>query len=313
MTEQFLFSGDTAEELEPPSREPFHVLIVDDDKEVHVITQMALSDISFAGAKIQFHSAYSAKEAKIKLQDYPYFALILLDVVMETEHSGLELARWIRQELQNHTIRIVLRTGQPGHAPEEEIIASYDIDDYKEKTELTYRKLVTLMYSSLRSFASLQRMTHYQQRAEEITQTSTHLYSIDQREQFFQTVLEQFIHYFTLHQAGTAHSKTLQAYLATGETGGLFTIKYATPDFQKHIGKPVRPELNQKIEDYLRMHNKPSGHLKYHDACLSYYRTTRGQVHVVCMEGTGELSTTDQHLLQFLIDSIALAIEHTGL
>ena len=81
--------------------------------------------------------------------------MTLLDVVMETDHAGLDVARWIRQELQNRLIRIVLRTGQPGQAPEEDVIARYDIDDYKEKTELTYRKLVTLMYSCLRAYRDL--------------------------------------------------------------------------------------------------------------------------------------------------------------
>lgn len=65
--------------------------------------------------------------------DNPDVAVCLLDVVMETEHAGLETANAIRSMLKNTFVRIVLRTGQPGQAPEETIIAEYDINDYKEK------------------------------------------------------------------------------------------------------------------------------------------------------------------------------------
>ena len=138
--EDFLFADDSKTIEVAGATEPFHILIVDDDEEIHVITKMALGDFKLDQRPLQFHSAYSAAEAKEVLQARDDFALMLLDVVMEDDHAGLNVARWTREQLGNRLIRIVLRTGQPGQAPEEEVIAKYDIDDYKEKTELTYRK-----------------------------------------------------------------------------------------------------------------------------------------------------------------------------
>jgi PAS domain S-box-containing protein len=89
------------------------------------------------------------------MRQHPDVALVLLDVVMEEDDSGLKVARFIREELCNHFVRIVLRTGQPGQAPEEDVIVGYDINDYKEKTELTSKKLFTLMYSGLRAYRDI--------------------------------------------------------------------------------------------------------------------------------------------------------------
>jgi len=136
-------------------RRAWKVLIVDDDAAVHQVTKMVMSGFQFDGKPVEFISAYSGEEACRLVADIDDLALILLDVVMETDHAGLEAARYIRQELNNHTTRIVLRTGQPGQAPEDDVIRNYDINDYKDKTELTKTKLVTLFYSALRSYRDI--------------------------------------------------------------------------------------------------------------------------------------------------------------
>ncbi len=131
------------------------LLIVDDEKEVHVMTKLVLSDYSYEGSTLEFLSAYSGEEAKQLIWDHPDAACILLDVVMETNDAGLEVARFIREDTRNDKIRIILRTGQPGKAPEKEIILNYDINDYKEKTELTTQKLFTSITTALRSYNHL--------------------------------------------------------------------------------------------------------------------------------------------------------------
>lgn len=131
------------------------VLIVDDDLDVHAVTRLALHKIRFKGRSLKFLSAYSRKEAYAVLRDTPDIALVLLDVVMETDDAGLSLARQIRGELNNQLVRVVLRTGQPGQAPEQRVVIEYDINDYKSKTELTSQKLFTTVVSSLRAYDSL--------------------------------------------------------------------------------------------------------------------------------------------------------------
>jgi len=133
----------------------FKLLIVDDENEIHVMTRLVLSDYSYNGSTLEFLSAYSGTEAKQLVKDHPDAACMLLDVVMETNEAGLEVARFIREEEKNDKLRIILRTGQPGKAPEKKIILNYDINDYKEKTELTSQKLFTTITTALRSYSHL--------------------------------------------------------------------------------------------------------------------------------------------------------------
>ena len=109
------------------------ILVVDDDVEVHNVTGLVLSDFTFEGKSLSFISAYSAQEAKQLIQAHPDTAIILLDVVMETENAGLQVVKYIREELDNQLVRIIVRTGQPGRAPESVVVVNYGIDDYKTK------------------------------------------------------------------------------------------------------------------------------------------------------------------------------------
>lgn len=131
---------------------PWKMIIVDDEEDVHWITRRVLRDYHYANRGLEFISAYTGQEAKQLLRDHPGAALILLDVVMETDDTGLQIVRFIREELNNDLIRIVLRTGQPGKAPEREIVTQFDINDYKEKTELTADKLFSTVTASLRTY-----------------------------------------------------------------------------------------------------------------------------------------------------------------
>lgn len=142
--------------------QPWIVLVVDDDPSVHEITRVVLEKVTFRERGLVLLSAMSAKEAWKILQSRDDVAVILLDVVMETEDAGLRLVRRIREELRNEETRIILRTGQPGQAPERDVIIGYDINDYKSKTELSSQKLFTATISALRAYSDLQQILAYQ-------------------------------------------------------------------------------------------------------------------------------------------------------
>jgi len=154
MDDMFLFSEEDVPTV-AISKPPWKVLVVDDEKDVHAVTTLALGSFEFHERELELLHAYSAAHAKEILAQESDIALILLDVVMETDQAGLELAAYIRKELNNHSVRIVLRTGQPGQAPEHQVIRDYDINDYKNKTELTSAKLYTILYSNLRSYKDI--------------------------------------------------------------------------------------------------------------------------------------------------------------
>lgn len=134
---------------------PWCVLLVDDDAEVHDVTRLALRKFEFQQRGLELLSAYSAREAQHVFQTRKDIALAVVDVVMETEHAGLELVRWLRETDLSPLTRLVLRTGQAGLAPEEQVIRQFDIDAYKEKTELTTLKLRSVLYTSLRNYRAL--------------------------------------------------------------------------------------------------------------------------------------------------------------
>lgn len=162
--DDMLFAEET--EAEPPEAS-WKILIVDDEAEVHNITKLALDDVTFERRSLNFISAYSAKEAQLIIQAHPDIAVILLDVVMETEDAGLQLIHYVRKDLQNRTTRIILRTGQPGQAPEDIVVVNYGIDDYRTKTELTARKLFISVITALRAFSTMTQIVEVTQRLDE--------------------------------------------------------------------------------------------------------------------------------------------------
>lgn len=150
-----VFAEETSPPPSTPAFPPWKVMIVDDEEGVHRITQRVLEDFVFEDRPLMFLNAYTGEEAIRLIQEHPDTALILLDVVMESEHAGLEVVRYIRRELHNDFVRILLRTGQPGQAPERSVIVEYDINDYKLKSTLTDQGLYTMMVSGLRAYRDL--------------------------------------------------------------------------------------------------------------------------------------------------------------
>ena len=133
----------------------WRLLIVDDEPDVHRATAFALAGITILGRPLEFLYAFSAAEAVAILKSEKDIAVILLDVVMEREDAGLALVRTIRNDLNLKEVRIILRTGQPGYAPEIETIHDFDINDYKTKSELTRTKLYASVTAALRTFEQI--------------------------------------------------------------------------------------------------------------------------------------------------------------
>lgn len=131
------------------------VLIVDDEPDVHEVTRIGLKRFTFDGKNIELVSVYSAEQARKILQNNQDFAVAMIDVVMETEEAGLDLVRFIRKEVGLSHIRLIIRTGQPGKAPERFVIDNFDIDDYKEKTDLTALKMYTVFRSLIKSYRDI--------------------------------------------------------------------------------------------------------------------------------------------------------------
>jgi len=154
--DSLLFSREKDSPVQPEQYgTPWKIIIADDDRDIHSVTDLIFGNFVFQNRRIEFINTYSGKETLSVLKDCRDAAVILLDVVMEENQTGLDVARCIREDLNNRSIRIILRTGQPGQAPEENIITDYDINDYLNKTELTSMRLKSSIITSLRSYKDI--------------------------------------------------------------------------------------------------------------------------------------------------------------
>ncbi|WP_225984514.1 putative bifunctional diguanylate cyclase/phosphodiesterase [Noviherbaspirillum aerium] len=168
----------------PPASDGWRILIVDDDTDVHTATLFALGKLEMQQRPLEFLHAYSAAEARTILAAESDLAVILLDVVMEREDSGLQLVRHIREELKLSEVRIILRTGQPGYAPEIDAIRDFDINDYKTKSELTRIKLYTAVATAIRSYEQIRAINASRRRLDRIARASTDLMTAHGLENF---------------------------------------------------------------------------------------------------------------------------------
>lgn len=151
---------------------PWNVLLVDDEADVIDVSRMVLEDLEFEGRPLNILTAQSARDAKKIFADTPDIALAFVDVVMESEHAGLELVKFVRETLHNDRTRLILRTGNPGAAPQGDVVRYLEIDDYKEKTDLTAERLSTSVLTSLRGYRNLMARIRVQEGLQAIIESS---------------------------------------------------------------------------------------------------------------------------------------------
>src|ERR1700682_2491597 len=190
---------------EAPAQEPvrrWKIAVIDDEPAVHEGTRFALSDYQLNGQGLEILSAYSAAEGRQLMRSHPDMAVVLLDVIMESDTAGLDLVEFIREDLKNDTVRIILRTGQPGQAPERRVIVDYDINDYKAKTELTADKLFTSLTAALRSYQQLERMVQTRRGLEIIIDAASTLYDFRSMQRLAEGVLTQIASLLNVDCAG---------------------------------------------------------------------------------------------------------------
>ena len=192
--DELLFTDDLAEPEAASSdgtEISWCVVVVDDDESFHVVTRLALRNLTMDGTPIRLAHARSGAEARVVLKNEPDCALVLLDVVMEQDDAGLRVAEWIRAELQNPLVRVVLRTGQSGLAPEERVMQDYDIHDYHSKTELTAQRLRTAVTGAVRAYRDLRTVSLQRRSLEKVIAATSTLFTPAPVEPLLNGILEQ--------------------------------------------------------------------------------------------------------------------------
>ena len=175
--EDLVFAAET--DVTPVVDSPWLILVVDDEPDIHAMTGLILEEVRYRGRALKLLHAYSASEARSVLSGNAAIAVAVIDVVMEEDHAGLHLIRAIRQELGNSEIRLLLRTGQPGRAPQRQVILDYDINDYRSKAELSSDDLVISVVAALRSYEHIVAIeTRVAERTKELLASREHLRAI---------------------------------------------------------------------------------------------------------------------------------------
>lgn len=292
----------------PIDNPKWKILIVDDEEEVHTVTKMALRRFTFDGKAVHFISAYSAAEGKKLLSEHMDIAVVLLDVVMEKEDSGLELARYIRTELNNQLVRIILRTGQPGQAPEHKVVVEYDINDYKEKTELTTQKLHTTLVTTLRSFRDMSTIENNRRSLKKIVSSSAAMFEAQSISNFTAGVLSQMS---SLLNAGPDSPSSLVSGLAvTKKNLTTFQVLAATGSYKSLVGKIVSPKDNIIPHDDIMNAFKQKQNLYFHDRFIIYFCSKQGSENVLYLDGIPTLSIWDQDLIEIFSTNISVAFDN---
>lgn len=313
MSDEFLFAAEP-EPVHLVSNGSWKVLIVDDEPEVHAVTRLALNDFSFQQKRLEFISAYSGEEAQKILATQPDIAVVLLDVVMETDDAGLKVASYIRETLHNHFVRIILRTGQPGQAPERQVIVNYDINDYKSKTELTAQKLFTVMMSSLRSYRDIISLEQSRQGLEKIINASVDLFSSHSMEQFIDGVLQQLTSVLGCDEDALIVSSSLVAgNMQTTDPHDLVVFA-GQGEFERKEGKPIKevldPALLEAFEAALQTKD-----IVYRDNYLVAYccsKFTQGSL--LYVSGLpGPMNENQKKLIELFAQNVQVAYENVQL
>lgn len=171
----------------------YKILIVDDDEEIHKITRLNLRNFKFEGNAVELIDTYSMHETIEYLSDNNDVAVVLLDVVMESDDAGLNIVKYIRETIKNDQTRIILRTGQPGIAPEAKVMLEFDINDYRNKTELTSINLTSAVTGCLRNYRDIMKINSYKIGLEKVINSTSLLFNYESLglSKFLNGILEQ--------------------------------------------------------------------------------------------------------------------------
>ncbi|MDC8830377.1 DUF3369 domain-containing protein [Alteromonas gilva] len=279
----------------------YKVLIVDDEVEVHKVTELILKRFRFDGKRIQYLHAYSAEEALQCFEENKDIALALVDVVMETEHAGLDLVHKVRNDLNNHLVRLVLRTGQPGQAPEHQVIERYDINDYKEKTELTSQKLKTLMYSGLRSYRDIQTIDMHRKGLRQVIESTSKVLKPGSMSEFATAVLKEILN---LLQIG---SSALYC-TAFSEAGGPVQkqVLAATGSLANVIAEAELNGLPAAVREAFDHAMQTRSSFYFENGYVFYAETDSGYQNLLYVDTNGELTSGQRELLDIYCFNVAL-------
>jgi signal transduction histidine kinase len=223
---------------------------------------------------------------------------------METDAAGLDLVEYIRNELRNETVRIILRTGQPGQAPERRVIVQYDINDYKAKTELTADKLFTSLTAALRSYQQLERMVQTRRGLEIIIDAASTLYDFKSMQRLAEGVLTQIASLLNVDCAGILVLRD------GGDVNDHFSVLAGSGCYSRFIGSSGASSLDPDLRSMVEAAFRRRKHEFVDHRTVLYIRTGSGREVVVLLQAERPLSETDRSLVEIFGSRLSIAFDN---
>jgi response regulator RpfG family c-di-GMP phosphodiesterase len=308
----FLFKDETTEDVlgnknknKNKKAKVWRILVIDDDDSVHQVTRLVLSDANIEHRDLDIVSAYSSQQAREILSEDDTFCMAFVDVVMETDHAGLELVEWIRNDLKNQAIRLVLRTGQAGTAPEAKVIKEFDINDYKEKTDFTAGKMTTTVYASIRAYRDIMTIQRSLDAFKQLIKATHDLLKINQFKPFGSAALQ---HLLTLMEVDSSALYIARSQLEFDETSTNLIIACTG----KYVSESDSLETSQISEDVKRLIQKVFDNKKHYTTdqiFIGYYETTGNSSSVLYIEFEDDAEHFKANLAELFATNVALILD----
>ena len=289
---------------------PWKLLVVDDDPEVHSVTRFVLHDLHIFDRPLRLLHAHSAQEAREQLRQHPDVAVVLLDVVMETEQSGLELVGYIRNELGLAECRIILRTGQPGYAPELTVINAYDINDYRTKAELTHTRLITMVSAALRAYEQLRIIAENRRGLELIIHAASELMERHALSSFAEGLLTQLAALLNLPLDGLVCTQRGSPF---GMDSDRCYVVGAAGQYASYIAQPLARLPNPLIVSAILESVAKQQHVFAADHTVLYLKAAPHQEAAIFMNSGHELAALDRALVEVFAANITACFRNVKL
>ena len=294
----------------PTNTPPWKLLVVDDDPEVHSVTRFVLQNLHIFGRPVCLLHAHDGQQARVQLRMHPDIAVALVDVVMETEQAGLELVGYLRDELHMAECRIILRTGQPGYAPELTVINEYDINDYRTKAELTHTRLITTVSAALRSYDQLHALAEHRRGLELIIHAASELMAQHAIANFAEGILTQLAALFKLPLDGIVC--TQKGSLFGGDPDHCYVVG-AAGRHARYIAQPLDTLPDSRIVSAILSSVARGQHVFGPDYTVLYLKVAPHHDAAIFLDSGQALTALNRPLLEVFVTNITACFRNVQL
>ncbi|MGE8499619.1 MAG: putative bifunctional diguanylate cyclase/phosphodiesterase [Pseudomonas sp.] len=288
----------------------WRILAVDDDADFQRATAFGLNGLEVLGGRIELLQAYSYREASRLLAEQQDIALILLDVVMETEDAGLRLVKALRDVIGNAESRVVLLTGEPGMAPVHEVMRDYDINDYWTKSELTAERLLTVLTAAIRSYSQLKAVARARRGLQMIVESSNALFCSRNTRELSAKILSEIASLLDLQAEGIV---CVRAEEGEGEEPDVRIVS-ASGRFYRAIDETLEQLDNLDVANALRRCLREQQTLRLSNCTVLFFPRFQAGADYACYVATERpLDDTELELLKVFSASISRGLYNVSL